>query len=227
MDHFFPNFFTRCNVPFVTLRSDKAERPVLQLTTLPEKQKHLWRKSSITSQSCRIRLQPNHTPGGFPIAKPSLPKKNGGAHVPTVVFCPDVMGCSRGSLSSNSESFASTSCWGHLPPGSHFRDRIRRRRSLERIPKPPSSTSATRRSHEDIFFRPQPASPGVHPAETGVVVHMLRERHRCWFCLSLAPTQQVSDQRLLDLGLAVGSSQEMFRSRASSLISSSRYLPAR
>ena len=85
-----------------------------------------------------------------------------------------------------------------------------------RIPKPPKlwSSSSTRRSHEDIFFRLQSASPGIHPAPSGTVP----------VSVCLAPTQQVSDQRLLDQGLAVGSEVEMFRSTASSLISSTRSL---
>ena len=186
MDHFFPNFFTRCNVPFVTLRSDKAEWPVLQLTTLPEKHKHLWRKTRSHPRVVGFDSSPSIRQVGSQLQSRHC-QKNGGPHVPTVVFCPDVMGCSRRSLSSNSESFASTSCWGHLPPGSHFRDRIRR-------------VVLSRGSQNRQVQRLRPV--GVMKTSSSVPSRRLREftllipaswctrseRHRCWFCPSLAPT---------------------------------------
>ena len=102
----------------------KAVWPVLQLTTLPKTQGRPSRKARSLPKVAGFDSSLHHTPGVSSIAEPSLPKIGG--HRSPTIFCPDAMGCSRGSLSFNSASLASTSCSGHPPHACHVRDRIRR-----------------------------------------------------------------------------------------------------
>ena len=91
-----------------------------------------------------------------------------------------------------------------------------------RIPKLPKlcSTSSTRQFHEDIFFRPQSTFQGIHPAlgwSSACSPQMLRA----------APflSRAVSRTNATSLGSTHPEPEvEMFRSIASSLISSTRYL---
>ena len=143
----------------------KAERPVLQLTELPKKPKRPWRKVRSHPKVVGFDSSLHHTPGVFPNAKPSLPNI-GGPRFPIVAFvrmpwavveeaCPSLRGCLFRPLAE-----------AILLPVPTFETGFGVSFFTLRIPKQPKlwSSSSTRRSHEDIFFRLQSASPGIHPA---------------------------------------------------------------
>ena len=153
-------------------------------------------------------------------------------------FCPDAMDCSRRSLSFNSGSLCFDPLLsGHLPPGSHVRDRIRRVVLPLRIPKLPKlcSTTSTRRSHEDIFFRSQSTSPGIHllwaDPVVGVIGTSAAHAPSGTVLVSVCLSHQRHRSRInasLTCSLSSGQETEMFRSIASSLISSdSESIPAK
>ena len=193
---------------------------------LGEKFDHIPRFSgstpaSITRQVCP-QLQGRHC------------QKIGGHHSPTVTFvqmpwaaleeaCLLIRGCLFQPLADTIPLLVPTFKTGF--GGSSLSSRIPKLRKL-------CSTSSTRRSREDTFLcRSQSTSPGIYSAlcrpDRRVDRHVRctrPERCRSRFGLSLAPTQQVSNQRLLTWGLPLGPPIGMVRSIASSLISSARNL---
>ena len=137
---------------------------VLQLTKLPKKPKRPWRK--VRSHSKVVGFDFSlHMSGVYPTAKPSLPEI-GGPHFPIVAFVWMPWAVLE-------EACLSIGCYLFRPlaeaillPVPTFETGFAELFFPLRIPKLPrlSSTSSTCRSHEAIFFRPQPTSPGIHPA---------------------------------------------------------------
>ena len=171
----------------------KAEWLVLQLTKLPETNGRPPSKAPSRPKVVGFGSNLHHTPGVSPSARRQLPRI-GGHRSPTVAF----VQTPRPVLE---EACLSIRCQRCRPlaeaiplrvptfetgfGGSFFPSNITK-------PQKMSPTSSTHRSHEDVLLRrSQSASPGTHSALC-----------RSCFGLSLASTQQVSNQRLLDLGLA-------------------------
>ena len=99
-------------------RHHRAEWLILQLTKLPKTQGRPSRKARSRPKVVEFDPSLRHVPGGFPTAKPSLPKI-GGLRSPTVAFV------------QRPWDFLEEACLRHLAeatprPGSHVRDKIRR-----------------------------------------------------------------------------------------------------
>ena len=170
----------------------KAEWLVLPLK-LPKTRGHPSRQARSRPKVVGFVSNLHHMPVVFPIARLPLPKI-GEHRSPTAAFvrtpwvvldeaCLSIRGQRCRPLAETTSLRVSTFETGF--GGSFFPSRIPKPQKL-------SSMSSTRRSHEDVLFRRrQSAPPWTHSALC-----------RSGFGLSPASTQQVSNQRLLDLELA-------------------------